>query len=47
MQQVRELINQLPPEDRQGRFLRISELMEMVGQGLDSVEAVLYDGNVQ
>jgi hypothetical protein len=37
MQQLKELIKELPPEDRQGRFLRISELAEMISQGLDTI----------
>ena len=38
MMQVRSLIADLPAEDRHGKFLRIFELMEIVGQGLDTIE---------
>ncbi len=36
--QLRLLIADLPPEARHGRLLRIFELVEIVGQGLETIE---------
>jgi hypothetical protein len=41
--QLRELIAALPAEERSGRFLRITELVDIISQGLDSVESSLND----
>ncbi len=38
MIQLRLLIADLPPEARHGRLLRIFELVEIVGQGLETIE---------
>ncbi len=42
MQQLRSLIAALPADERQGRFLRIVELAEIVHQGIDAIETELY-----
>ena len=41
--QLRELIAALPAEERSGRFLRITELVDIISQGLDNVESSLND----
>ncbi len=41
MDQLRAAINALPQDERQGRLLRVSELIDMISQGLDTIEDAL------
>lgn len=41
MQQLHALITALPPDEKQGRLLRIVELADIVSQGIDTIESAL------
>ncbi|MGO9013781.1 MAG: hypothetical protein ACLQF0_02260 [Dissulfurispiraceae bacterium] len=43
MQALRFALRDITPEERQGRFLRIVELVDILRQGIDAVESALHE----
>jgi hypothetical protein len=47
MQALRFALRDITVEERQGRFLRIIELVDIVRQGIDAIESALHTEDTQ